>query len=71
MTSPTQPNDESPLLVPVGTVAKLLHVSPRTVWRLLSAGKLIAPRRMGNIVRWHLEELKVWVAGGCPAPGLK
>jgi excisionase family DNA binding protein len=69
MTSPMQPDDESPLLVPVRTVAKLLQVSPRTVWRLLSAGKLIAPRRIGNIVRWQVEELKAWIAGGCPEPG--
>ena len=69
MTSPAPPNDESPWLVPVRTVAKLLHVSPRTVWRMLSAGLIIEPRRMGTIVRWHLEELKAWIARGCLKPG--
>lgn len=69
MTSPTPPNDEEPLLVPVRTVAKLLQVSTRTVWRMLSAGELIKPRRIGTIVRWHLNELKGWIADGCPRPG--
>lgn len=69
MTSPAQPNDESPLLVPVRTVAKLMQVSTRTVWRKLSAHELIEPRRIGSIVRWHLEELKAWIARGCPKPG--
>lgn len=69
MTSIAQPNDEPPLLVSVRTVAKLLQVSTRTVWRMLSAGELIKPRRIGNIVRWHLDELKAWIANGCPRPG--
>lgn len=71
MTSPAQPNDESPLLVPVRTVAKLMQVSPRTVWRMLSAGLIVEPRRIGNVVRWHIDELKAWIAGGCPASGGK
>ena len=69
MTSPTPLSDESPWLVPVQTVAKLLQVSPRTVWRMLSAGLLIEPRRIGSVVRWPLEELKAWIARGCPKPG--
>lgn len=69
MTTPTPPNDETPLLVPVGTVAHLLQVSKRTVWRLVSAGQLIPPRRLGGVVRWHLEELKAWLARGCAPEG--
>lgn len=69
MTTLTQPDNDSPLLVPVRTVAKLMQVSTRTVWRMLSAGDLIEPRRIGGIVRWHLEELKAWIARGCPKPG--
>jgi excisionase family DNA binding protein len=65
MTSNAQPDDESPLLVPVDRVAYLLQVSKRTVWRLVSAGKLIPPRKLGGIVRWHLEELKAWIARDC------
>ena len=69
MTSPMQPDNDSPLLVPVGTVAKLMQVSTRTVWRMLSAQEFIQPRRIGRVVRWHLEELKAWIARGCPRPG--
>jgi excisionase family DNA binding protein len=67
MTSHTLPNDPQPILVPVETVAHLLQVSKRTVWRLVSAGKLIPPRRIGSIVRWHLGELNAWIARGCAA----
>jgi len=66
MTTNAQHDDESPLLVPVDRVAFLLQVSKRTVWRLVSAGKLIKPRKLGGgIVRWHLEELKAWIARDC------
>lgn len=64
MTTASQPNDDPPLLIPVRTVAHLLQVSPRTVWRLVSAGKLLPPVRLGNVVRWHVEELKAWLARG-------
>ena len=57
-----------PLLIPVRTVAKILGISPRSVWRLLSAGKIVPPVRIGGAVRWKSDELKTWVAEGCPQP---
>ena len=44
-----------PLLIPASEVARLLNISKRTLWRLLSAGKLPAPVRLGNAVRWRRE----------------
>ena len=54
------------LLVTVETVAALMSVSPRTVWRLVSAGKLFAPVRVGGAVRWHYARLRLWIEQGCP-----
>jgi predicted DNA-binding transcriptional regulator AlpA len=56
------------LLVDADAVARMLNISPRTVWRLLSAGKLIEPVRVGGNTRWRVDELRQWIADGCPPP---
>ncbi|MEX0702386.1 MAG: helix-turn-helix domain-containing protein [Planctomycetales bacterium] len=48
-------------------LAKMLKVSERTLWRLLSGGKIPEPVRIGGSTRWRLAEVQEWVAGGCPA----
>lgn len=58
-------NDE-PILLTAQHVAKMLQISPRTLWRLLSAGKLIRPVKLGHSVRWRRDELMRWIADGCP-----
>lgn len=59
-----------PLLIPACELARLLGISKRTLWRLLSAGKLPVPVRLGNSVRWRLDEVEQWISRGCPAaPG--
>lgn len=55
-----------PLLVGVETVAKLISVSTRSVWRLVSAGKLFPPVYVGNLARWSHARLKRWIELGCP-----
>jgi predicted DNA-binding transcriptional regulator AlpA len=56
-----------PLLVDAKTLAKLLSISPATVWRMLSAGKLPSPLRpSAGIVRWKTEEIRAWVNEGMP-----
>lgn len=55
-----------PLLIAAAQVAKMLQISTRTLWRLNSAGRLPAPVRLGGTVRWRLEEIKIWIARGCP-----
>ncbi|MBL8826453.1 MAG: helix-turn-helix domain-containing protein [Planctomycetaceae bacterium] len=62
-------SDAVPLLVPAGDVAKMLEVSERTVWRLLSGGQLVHPVRLGGSVRWRVEDVKRWIADGCPKTG--
>lgn len=56
-----------PLLVSASTLAKMLEISKRSLWRLLSAGKLPRPVRLGGAVRWKLPEVQKWIDGGCPA----
>ncbi|MGA2253574.1 MAG: helix-turn-helix domain-containing protein [Thermoguttaceae bacterium] len=54
-----------PLLITAAELAKLLHVSTRTLWRLRSAGELPEAVRLGGTVRWRFAEIKKWIAGGC------
>ena len=53
-------------LVAADEVAAMLDVSTRTVWRLLSTGRLVQPVRIGGSVRWRLDEVRDWIKNGCP-----
>ena len=57
-----------PLLIAAEEFAHLLQISTRTLWRLRSAGELPQPVRFGGTVRWRLEEIRKWIAEGCPLP---
>jgi predicted DNA-binding transcriptional regulator AlpA len=56
------------MLISVNELATILDISPRTVWRLLSAGKLVRPLRIGGAVRWRYREIIDWIDAGCPTP---
>jgi predicted DNA-binding transcriptional regulator AlpA len=56
-----------PLLLPAGDAARLCGISEVTWYRLKAAGKLPQPVRLGGRVLWRLEELRDWIAAGCPA----
>lgn len=60
--------DTVPLLINVKQVGRILGVSPRSVWRLLSEGRIVTPVRLNGAVRWRREELERWIADGCPIP---
>ncbi|MDX2199400.1 MAG: helix-turn-helix domain-containing protein [Phycisphaerae bacterium] len=53
-------------LIDVNSVAELLGVAPRTIWKLVSKGGVPAPLRLGRSVRWRSDELSRWVESGCP-----
>lgn len=59
---------DGPLLVNADAVARMMSVSVRTLWRLLSAGQLVPPLRLGRSVRWRKAEIEAWIQAGCPAP---
>lgn len=53
-------------LLTVEDVAKLLNIAVRTVWRRRSAGDMPSPVVIGGAVRWRPDDLKSWIAAGCP-----
>lgn len=54
-------------LLTVRDLAAALKISPRQCWKLLSAGRLVAPIRLGRSVRWRADGIAKWVELGCPA----
>ena len=74
MTTTTTPTAEGiggadrarPALLTVNDVAAMLAVSPRHVYRSCDAGRLPRPVRLGAAVRWRADELRLWIADGCP-----
>ena len=44
---------------------KLGNCSTRHVYRLADAGKMPSPIKLGALVRWDLDVLDAWIAGGC------
>jgi excisionase family DNA binding protein len=56
------------LLIGAECLANLLQLSTRTLWRLVHAGKIPAPLRIGRSVRWKRSEIEQWIEAGCPKP---
>jgi excisionase family DNA binding protein len=48
-------------------VAARLVVSERTVERMVLAGKMPPPMKLGRLRRWRLADLESWIASGCPS----
>lgn len=57
----TKPNLNHPEMLDVYEVAKIIGVSPRTVWRMESAGSIPRAFRAGRIVRWRLSDIVAWI----------
>ena len=55
--------DTAPLLVRADELAKMMGVSA-TLRRLLSAGKVPKPVRIGRSTRWRMAEVREWLRGG-------
>ena len=62
---PTDISSETTALITAADFATMLKVSVRTLWRLRSAGQIPEPVRLGGAVRWRLDEVRKWIAGGC------
>ena len=54
------------MLITVKDLARMLSVSERSVWRLVSAGRIPIPIKIGSFVRWHRDEIEHWIQQGCP-----
>lgn len=59
--------DLKPVLINAEELARIMDISERTLWRLLSGGKVPQPVRVGRNTRWRLAEVEEWIARGCPA----
>jgi excisionase family DNA binding protein len=55
----------APALIDVIEVARQLGCSPRHVSRLVAAGRVPKPVRLGHLLKWRRAELESWLAGGC------
>jgi prophage regulatory protein len=64
--TPTPTSAASPLLLDIATLASMTGWSVDTLRRYLSAGRLPAPLRIGGSVRWRADDVRAWVAWGCP-----
>jgi predicted DNA-binding transcriptional regulator AlpA len=53
-------------LLDVNSVAGLLGVSTRMVWRLSDGGRMPRPIRLGRLVRWKSDVIDEWITAGCP-----
>jgi len=59
--------DSQRLALPARDAAALLGISRAQLWKLHSQGKLPLPVRLGTKApRWRVEELRAWLAAGCP-----
>lgn len=62
-------NDVSAIaMLTMDDVASAMKVSKRTLARMLSAGKLIPPTRVGRQLRWLATDVAEWLKAGCPDP---
>jgi excisionase family DNA binding protein len=60
---PTPPTgDPEPLLVDSAVAARLLNVSPRTLWQLAKSGRLPS-KKIGRLVRFRPADLREFAAG--------
>lgn len=66
MPSLSLPAEDSATLLDVRAVAVQLHCSPRHVYRLVDAGLMPAPIKLGALVRFDRARLVEWIAAGCP-----
>lgn len=60
-----RPTSVTTLLISAEELATILGTSKRTVWRLLSAGIIPQPVRLGKSTRWRLSDIHQWIDTGC------
>ena len=58
----------APLLVDAAGVGRLLGISRASVFNLQATGMLpAAVLRRGQIVRWAISDIELWISLGCPS----
>lgn len=64
---PSPPAQPQPLLIDIQALAGLLGRSVASLERDQAASRLPAPVRIGGSKKWRAEDIRAWVAAGCPA----
>lgn len=62
--SQPESNPTPSLTLNTEAVAQLLGVSKRTVYRLLDAGQIPRPIKLGNATRWRRSDVELFVKAG-------
>mgnify|MGYP003348576203 FL=1 len=55
-----------PELLTVYDLSGVLKISPRSIWRLVRAGRLPAPIHLGASTRWKVAEIAAWLSQDRP-----
>ena len=55
-----------PLLLDAAGLARLLSVSRSALYQWLASGRVPSPVKLGRRALWRLDEIRRWVAAGCP-----
>jgi len=55
-----------PEQVGAAVAARLAGVSEATWWRHHADGKIPRPNKLGRRTLWRVQELREWIAAGCP-----
>jgi len=59
-------NQHTEKLLSTRAVAQVLSLSPRTIHRFNSSGKIIKPLRISGSLRYVQSELMAWIKAGMP-----
>ena len=57
---------KEPMTLTLSELAAEIRISTRTAYRKLSEGSLIPPRKICGQRRWLRDEVRQWIAAGCP-----
>ncbi len=49
-------------LLTVNDVAKRMKLSTRSIWRLVYAGSIVSPIKIGGSIRWRSTDFNHWLA---------
>ena len=63
----TETVEREALLLPAAEAARLCGLALRTWRRFDSSGRVPMPVRIGRRVLWRSDELREWIASGCPS----
>ena len=63
----TETTNQKPILLTAQAVGDMLSLSKRAVFRMRSAGLIVAPVKVGaGAIRWRKSDVEQWIELGCP-----